>query len=79
MNFDGTGSNLKAAAPGLSGKRVLDLRIVEFTDLAAGLADFEGGDPRMDMPMLRMTADDEGVFALQTVDTAGLQQFFQRP
>lgn len=52
MNLDSAGSNLEAAAPGLPGKRVLDFRIVEFTDLAAGLADFEGGDPWVDLAML---------------------------
>ena len=61
MNLDGAGSNLEAAAPGLPGKRVLDIRIVEFTDLAAGLADFEGGNPWVGLAMPRVTADDEGV------------------
>lgn len=35
----------------------------------------EGGDPRVDLPMLRVTADNEGIFAFQPVDASGLQQF----
>jgi len=50
---------------------------VVLIDLAAGLANLEGDDPRVDLSMFRMTAGDEGIHALKAVDAFRLQQLFE--
>ena len=77
MNFDRGGSDLEAAAPGVLDQGVLDFRIVEFIDLAAGFADLERRDAGMDLSMPGMTTD-EGVHAFQAVHPSVLQELVER-
>lgn len=78
MNLDRGGADLEAAAARVKSKSVFDHLAVEFINLAAGFADLESRDTRMNLPMLRMTADDEGIQALKSMNTASLNQLVQR-
>ncbi|WVT06354.1 hypothetical protein RB548_22055 (plasmid) [Sinorhizobium chiapasense] len=58
--------------------RASSIFVVELVDLAAGFADLEGGDARMDLAVSRMTADDEGIHAFETMHSTRFQQLVER-
>jgi hypothetical protein len=78
MDFDRGGADLEASASGVKSESVFDLSAVEFVNFAAGFADLEGGDTRMDLSVLGMTADDKGIEAFEPVNATRLNQLVQR-
>lgn len=77
VDLDRARPDLEAAAACVLYQRALDFLVVELIDLPAALANLEGGDPGVDLPMPGMTADDEGVHAFKAMNPARLKKFLQ--